>query len=109
MQKPPHRYHSDRVCIHFGSKSVTGGHWCHLLVVLLLFLSNRSRLYQRGGFANLPNSFCKSAKIKVAERKRHNTFLCSTHFYCHEQHLFFCVNPLLLCYRVPNMGRVAIF
>ena len=28
--------------------------------------------------------------------------------FMHEQHLFSCVNPLLLCYRVLNMGRVAI-
>ena len=48
-------------------------------------------------------------KIKVAERKWHCTFLCAEHFYFHEQHLFSCVNPLLFCYRVLNMGRVAIF
>ena len=41
--------------------------------------------------------------IKVAEQ------VCDEHFYFHEQHLFFCVNPLLLCYRVLYMGRVAIF
>ena len=48
-------------------------------------------------------------KIKVAEQKWHNTFLCAEHFYFHEQHLFSCVNPLLLCYRMLNLGRVAIF
>ena len=36
-------------------------------------------------------------------------FLCAEHFYFHEQHLFSCVNHLLLCYRLLNMGRVAIF
>ena len=35
--------------------------------------------------------------------------LCAKHFYFNEQHIFSCVNPLLLCYRVLNTGRVAIF
>ena len=36
--------------------------------------------------------------------------VCSEHFfYSHEQHLFSCINPLLLCYRVLNLGRVANF
>ena len=29
--------------------------------------------------------------------------------FIHEQHLFSCVNPLLLCYRVLNMGRFFFF
>ena len=36
-------------------------------------------------------------------------FLCAEPFYFHKQHLFSCVNPLLLCYRVLNMSMVAIF
>ena len=47
--------------------------------------------------------------IKVAEGKWHSTFLCAEHFYFHKQHLFSCVSPLLLCYRVLHMGRVGIF
>ena len=46
--------------------------------------------------------------IQVAQQKWHRSFLCAEHFYFHEQHLFSCVNPLLLCYMVLNMGRVAI-
>ena len=46
--------------------------------------------------------------IKVAQQKWHRAFLCAEHFYFHEQHLFSCVIPLLLCYRVLNMGRVTI-
>ena len=53
--------------------------------------------------------FVNRQKVKVAERKWHSTFLCAKHFYFHEQHLFSCVNPLHLCYRVLNMSRVAIF
>ena len=36
-------------------------------------------------------------------------FLCAEHFYFQDQHLFSCVDPLLLCYRVLNMGRVVLF
>ena len=60
-------------------------------------------------FANLLNLPCKSAKKSVAWRKWHSTFLCAEHFHFHEQHLFFCVNPLLLWHRVLNLGKVAIF
>ena len=56
-------------------------------------------------FENLPNRPCKSAKHQSRSTKV--AFLCAEHFYFHEQHLFPCVNPLLLCYRVLNMGRVA--
>ena len=48
-------------------------------------------------------------KIKVNEQKRHSAFLCAGHFYFQDRHLFSCVDPLLLCYRVLNMGRVALF
>ena len=48
-------------------------------------------------------------KIKVNEQKHHSTFLCMEHFYFQDRRLFFCVDPLLLCYRVLNMGRVALF
>ena len=48
-------------------------------------------------------------KIKVSERKWYSTFLFAEHFYFHEKHLFSFVNPLFLCYRMPNLGRVAIF
>ena len=47
--------------------------------------------------------------IKFAQQKWHRTFLCAEYFYFHEQHLFSCVNPLLLCYRMLNMDRIAIF
>ena len=47
--------------------------------------------------------------IKVAQQKWHRTFLCAEYFYFHEQHLFSCVIPLLLGYRMLNMDRVAIF
>ena len=48
-------------------------------------------------------------KLKVAELKWHSTFLYAEHYHFREQHLISCVNPLFLCYRVLNMGRVAIF
>ena len=48
-------------------------------------------------------------KLEVNEQKCHSAFLCAEHFYFQDQHLFFCVDPLLLCYRVLNMGRVALF
>ena len=48
-------------------------------------------------------------KIKVNEQKRHSAFLSAENFYFQDRHLFFCVDPLLLCYRVLNMGRVALF
>ena len=54
-------------------------------------------------------SLLNQQKIKVAEQKWHSTFLRAKHFYFHEQHLFSYVNPILLCYRVLNMGRMAIF
>ena len=48
-------------------------------------------------------------KIKVAGKKWHSTCLCAEHFNFNEQHLFSCLNPLILYYRVLNIGRVAIF
>ena len=54
-------------------------------------------------------SLLNRQKIKVAEQKWHSTFLRAKHFYFHEQHLFSCVNPIHLCYRMLNMGRIAIF
>ena len=48
-------------------------------------------------------------KIKINEQKCLSTFLCAEHFYFQEWHWFSCVDPLLLCYKVLNMGRIALF
>ena len=69
---------------------------------------------QQNTFKGLGSRTCRIGpvhrqNIKVAQQKWHRTFLCAEHFYFLEQHLFSCVNPLLLCYRVPNMSRVAFF
>ena len=47
-------------------------------------------------------------KIRVNEQKRHSAFLCAEHLYFQDRHLFSSVDPLLLCYRELNMGRVAL-
>ena len=66
--------------------------------------------YRKGvGLRTCRIGLVNQQRNKVAEPKWHSTFLCAEHFYFHEQHLFSCVNLLLLCYRVLNMGRVAIF
>ena len=47
--------------------------------------------------------------MKVNEQKCLSAFLCAEQFYFQDRHFFFCVDPLLLCYRVLNMDRVALF
>ena len=69
---------------------------------------------QQNTFKGLGSRTCRIGpvnrqNINAAQQKWDRTFLCAEHFYFHEQHLFSCVNPLLLCHRVLNMGRVAIF
>ena len=76
--------------------------------------SRKTPTLQQNTFKGLGSRTCRIGpvnrdNIKVAQQKCHRTFLCAEHFYFHEQHLFSCVNPLLLCYRVLNMGRVSIF
>ena len=75
--------------------------------------SRKTPTLQQNTFKGLGSQTCRIGpvnrqNIKVAQQKWHRTFLCAEHFYFHRQHLFSCVNPLLLCYRVLNMGRVAI-
>ena len=75
--------------------------------------SRKTPTLQQNTFNGLGSRTCRIGpvnrqNIKVAQHG-HRTFLCTEHFYFHEQHLFSCVNPLLLCYRVLNMGIVAIF
>ena len=76
--------------------------------------SRKTPTLQQNTFKGLGSRTCRIGpvnrqNIKVAQKKWHRTFLCAEHFYFHEQHLFSCVNPFLLCYRVLNMGRVAHF
>ena len=88
-------------------------HWLQLFVKFVSSYKVKLHLFLKEG-KGVGSWTCwiglvNQQKIKVAERKRHRICLCAKHFYFHEQHLFSCVNPLLLCYRVLNMGRVAIF
>ena len=76
--------------------------------------SRKTPTLQQNTFKGLGSRTCRIGpvnrqNIKVAQQKWHRTFLCAEYFYFHEQHLFSCVNPLLLCYRMLNMDRVAIF
>ena len=76
--------------------------------------SRKTPTLKQNTFKGLGSRTCRIVlvnrqNIKVAQQKWHRTFLCAEYFYFHEQHLFSCVNPLLLCYRVLNMGRVAFF
>ena len=76
--------------------------------------SRKTLTLQHNTFKGLGSRTCrigpaKWQNIKFAQQKWHRTFLCAEYFYFHEQHLFSCVNPLLLCYRMLNMDRVAIF
>ena len=76
--------------------------------------SRNTPTLQQNTFKGLGSRTCRIGpvnrqNIKVAQQKWHRTFLCAEYFYFHEQHLFSCVNPLLLCYRMLNMDRVAIF
>ena len=65
---------------------------------------------QRRRFTNHPNRPCKSGeKIEVNEQKCFCAFLCAEYFYFQDRHLFSCVDPLFLRYRVLNMRRVALF
>ena len=75
--------------------------------------SRKTLTLQQNTFKGLGSQPAESAlvnrqNIKVAQQKWHRTFLCAEYFYFHEQHLFSRVNPLLLCYRMLNMDRVAI-
>ena len=67
--------------------------------------------FERGRFSNHDSrlGFVSQGKIKVNEQKYLSAVLCAEHFYFQYQHLFSCVDPLLLCYRVLNMGRVVLF
>ena len=66
---------------------------------------------QRRRFTNHLNRPCKSwgGGLKDYEQKHRSAFLCAEHFYYQDRHLFSCVDPVLLCYRVLNMGRVTLF
>ena len=77
-------------------------------VLKALFFSF-SVISKRRRFTNHPNRLVNQGKIKVNEQKRHSAFLRAEHFYFQDRYLFSCVDPLLLCYRVLNMGRVALF
>ena len=74
--------------------------------------SRKTPTLQQNTFKGLGSRTCRigpvnQRNIKVAQQKWHRTFLCAEYFYFHEQHLFSCINPLLLCYRMLNMDRVA--
>ena len=57
---------------------------------------------KRAKVANLPTCPVNRQKIEV--------FFCELNISNFmKQHLFSCVNPLLLCYRVLNLGKVTIF
>ena len=76
--------------------------------------SRKTSTLQQNTFKGLGSRTCRIDPVnrqsfKVAQQKEHRTFLCAEYFYFHEQHLFSCVNPLLLCYRMLNMDRIAIF
>ena len=76
--------------------------------------SRKTPTLQQNTFKGLGLRTCRIGpvnrqNIKVAQQKWHRTFLCAEHFYFHKQHLVSCVNPLLLCYRMLNMEREAIF
>ena len=75
---------------------------CHLM-------NHWLKCYHRRRFTNHPNRPCNSGKIKGNEQKLHSTFLCAEHFYFLDLHLLFRVDPFILCYKVLNMGRVALF
>ena len=89
-----------------------GGAWVGTIATSWLgkLVQNHAVFLQKGlGSRTCRIGLINRQKIKVAQWKLHSTFLCAEHFYFHEQHLFSCVNPLLLCYRLLHMGRVAIF
>ena len=76
--------------------------------------SRKTPTLQQNTFKGLGSRTCRIGpvnrqNIRVAQQKWNRTFLCAEYFYFHEQHLFSCVNPLLLGYRMLNMDRVAIF
>ena len=53
-------------------------------------------------------SLVNRQKIKVLDESGIALFcvlLCAEHFYIHEQHLFSCVTPLLLCCAKCELGR----
>ena len=62
-----------------------------------------------GGSRTTRIGLVNQEKIKVNEQKRHCAFLCAEHLYFQDQHLFSCVDPLLVCCRVLNRGRVVLF
>ena len=75
--------------------------------------SRKTPTLQQNTFKGLGSRTCRIGpvnwqNINVAQQKWHRTFLCAEYFYFYEQHLFSCVNPLLLCYRMINMDRIAI-
>ena len=76
--------------------------------------SRKTPTLQQNTFKGLGSRTCRIGpvnrqNIKVAQQKWHRTFLCAEYFYFHEQHLFSCINPLPLCYRMLTMDRLAIF
>ena len=76
--------------------------------------SRKTPTLQQNTFKGLGSRSCRTGpvnrqNIKVAQQKWHRTFWCAEYFYFHEQHLFSCVNPLPLGYRMLNMDRVAVF
>ena len=80
-------------------------------MVVILFLNNlRTMKVPKEKVHEPPESALKiGEEIEVNEQKRHSAFLCAEHLYFHYRHLFSCVDSLLLCYKVLNMGRVALF
>ena len=74
-------------------------------MILTLFTRSHETLeYQRRRFTNHPNRPCKSGE----KYKSVNKSVLAEHFCFQDQHLFPCDDPLLLCYRVLNAGRVTV-
>ena len=72
--------------------------------------SRKTPTLQQNTYKGLGSRTCRidpvnPQNIKVAQQRWHITFLCAEYFYFHEQHLFSCINPLLLCYKILNMDR----
>ena len=73
--------------------------------------SRKTPTLQQNTFEGLGLRTCRIGpvnrqNIKVSQQKWHRTFLCGEYFYFNEQHLFSCVNPLLM---MLNMDRIAFF
>ena len=73
----------------------------------IVLIKQWAYFYQRRRFTKHPHRPRKSGK--TSKQKRHSAFLRAEHFYFQNRHLFSCVDLLLLCYMVLNMGKVALF